>query len=71
MVWAYVVVEGESVATIAVDVVAARNKAVVVRLSWTNVVHNPDVTARGHGRSQPYLASIELLQQHRGSLIQA
>ena len=50
------------VVAIEVDVVAAQNKAVVDRLDWTSWAHIADVTDHGRGRSQPRLASPEMLQ---------
>lgn len=58
-----VVADGEVVVAIEVGVAAAQNKAVVTRLSWTSLAHIVDVTDRGHGRFQPYLASLEMLQR--------
>ena len=62
-----VVADDEVVVAIEVGaVVAAQNKAVVTRLSWTSLAHIVDVTDRGHGRFQPYSASLGMLQRLTG-----
>jgi len=58
-----VVAGDEVVVAIEVDVVAAQNKAVVIRLSWTSLAHIVDGTDHGHGRFQPCLASVEMLRR--------
>jgi len=61
-----VVADDEVVVAIELGVVAAQNKAVVTRLSWTTLAHIVDVTDRGHGRFQPYSASLGMLQRLTG-----